>query len=334
MDRGESSLHNDFKAYDGHFTKEINVMMRDAFLESTMFEDKPEYRNVFHYFCNQLIRDDSILQYAPTHAMDMRPALFSGIPVTQWWGCIFHEAFYRVLESHYSVGILDYKVLSDDGMAILDNTPAEAEAIMAGPVTELCELTGMTLNAPKSYVADLGHYVQMHPDADWEIHDMGPFLQTYPQRDPMRSYSNVPRKVAGLFEKERDSSDITRDIMLQQYAPSLTKHKLGQNVRKKTAGWVTDLHRSLDVLSTIRPSYQRVREVMIWFSKVYPNFWKKFKILHDAADKGLWEERSLMAGGTRQGMSPKWVVDFFMDWQEAGGTAPSLARIQEIGFGA
>jgi hypothetical protein len=334
MDRAESTLHNDFKAYDGHFSADINTMIRDAFLESTMFEDKPEYRNVFLYFCNQLVRSDSVLQVSPTHAFEMRAALFSGIPVTQWWGCIFHEAFYIVLEEEYSAGILEYKVLSDDGMAVLDRTVSEAQAFMEGPVVELCEMTGMTLNAPKSYCADLTHYTTMHPDADWEIHDMGPFLQTYPQRDPMRSYANVPRKIAGLFEKERDSSDITRAIMLAQYAPSLTKHKLGQDVRKTTAGWVTDMHRSLDVLGTIRPSYQRVREVMIWFSKVYPNFWKKFKILHDAADKGLWEERSLMAGGTRQGLSPKWVVDTYRAWMDEGGSAPSLSQMQDIGFGA
>ena len=105
--------------------------------------------------------------------------------------------------------------------------------------------------------------------------------------------------------------------MLLQYAPSLARHETGRD-RKGLAGWVSDLHRSLDVISTIRPRYPRIREILMWFSKVYPNFWKKFDKLYAAADKTLWSERSLMAGGTRKGGTSQWVVDYYTEWQEAG----------------
>lgn len=324
MSSAESTMHDDFDAYDGHFGPKLNRIIYESFLESRFLSHNKELRNAFEWFCRRLTADDTLLQLTPTHAFEMRASLFSGTPVTQIWGCIFHDAFYVMLEDNYGFGIIDARVLSDDGIAIMETDAKTTADMMDQYARPLAERLGHELSPAgvKSYVADLSQEVKMHDNAEFTVHDMGPFLQYYPQRDPEASFGNVPRRVYSLFERERDSSDATRMTMLNQFAPSLAQQALGTD-KKIMAGWVSDLHRSLDVLSTVRPRYQRIREMLKWFSKVYPNFWKKFARLHSAADPNLWKERSFMAGGTRQGAAPSWVIDHYKEWMDSG-VQPSI----------
>jgi len=326
MGSAESSMHDDFDAYDNHFGPALNKLIYKAYLESSLFSDNRELRYAFEWFCNRLIQEDALLQISPTHAYEMRASLFSGTPVTQLWGCVFHDAFYQLLESDYGFGIIDARVLSDDGIAIMETTASETSKLMDEIARPLAEALGHELSpaGEKSYVADLTVERKMHNDVDIVTHDMGPFLQFYPQRDPLNTFGNVPRRLYSLYERERDSSDATRMAMLNQFAPSLSKAALGTD-KKIMANWVGDLHRSLDVLSTIGPRYPRIREILKWYSKVYPNFWKKFLKLHGAADPALWDERSMMAGGTRQGAASAWVVEHFMEWKDSG-VQPSMPR--------
>lgn len=317
MSTAESTMHDDFKAYDGHFGLETNSLIRQAFLDSEFLMEHRELRHAFEWFCNRLVAEDTLLQLSPTHAMKMRPSLFSGTPVTQFWGCVFHDAFYRVLRDVYSMSIIFWRELSDDGMAVMEDDAATVRRQVSEIVKPFAESIGMEINEPKSYVADLSVETKMFEHAEHTTHDMGPFLQFYPQRDPAASFGNVPRRLWSLHERERDSTEASRMTMLAQHAPGLTKHKLGTD-RKQVANWVSDLHRSLDVISTIRPSYPRIREVLVWFAKVYPNFRKKFSKLYREASPGLWDERSLMAGGTREGGSSKWVVDYYNEWLTEG----------------
>jgi hypothetical protein len=322
----ESTMHDDFDAYDNHFGLTLNQLIKRAYEDSHLFSDNPELRNAFQWFCERLIRDDALLQISPTHALEMRSSLFSGTPVTQFWGCVFHDAFYHLLEHNYGFGIIDARVLSDDGIAVLETDAATSSKMMDDIARPLAEALGHELSPAgvKSYIADLTVDRKMHNDVDIVTHDMGPFLQFYPQRDPELTFGNVPRRLYSLYERERDSSDATRMALLNQYAPSLAKAALGTD-KKIMANWVGDLHRSLDVLSTIGPNYPRIREVLKWFGKVYPNFWKKFIRLYGAADPSLWSERSMMAGGTRQGASSEWVVEHFKEWKDSG-VQPSIPR--------
>ena len=317
LSTAESTMHDDFKAYDGHFNLEMNQLMYEAFLESNFLKNAPELRNAFEWFCLRLVDEETWLQISPTHRLLMRPALFSGTPVTQFWGCILHDAFYRALRDVYGLGIIGYHILSDDGMAAMEESAATTRKNVETIVSDLARGIGQEINVPKSYVADLNITAKMHADVDIITHDMGPFLQYYPQMDPDLTFGNVPRKFWSLHERERDSTEATRQVLLLQHAPSLARHTVGTD-RKQLAGWVADLHRSIDVISTIRPRYPRAREVLVWFAKVYPNFWKKFARLFKAADQALWSERSLMAGGTRQAGDQRWVVDFYQRWQTDG----------------
>jgi len=317
LSTAESTMHDDFKSYDGHFSLEMNLLITDAFLESNFLKGQKELRNAFEWFCRRLTDPEVYLQISPTHVMKMRPALFSGTPVTQFWGCILHDAYYRVLRDVYGMGIIGYHILSDDGMAVMEDSFRTTEKNVETIVSDFAVAIGQEVNVPKSYVADLSVTTKMHDDVDIITHDMGPFLQFYPQMDSANTFGNVPRKFWSLHERERDSSEATRMTLLLQHAPSLARHKVGMD-RKGLANWVSDLHRSLDVISTIRPRYPRIREVLIWFAKVYPNFWKKFQRLFTAADSDLWDERTLMAGGTRQGGTTAWVTGFYNEWQEAG----------------
>jgi len=326
MGSAESSMHDDFDAYDNHFGLALNKVIYRAFLDSSLFSDNRELRNAFQWFCERLIAEDSLLQISPTHALVMRPSLFSGTPVTQFWGCVFHDAFYHLLEHVYGFGIIDARVLSDDGIAIMETPASETARLMDEYARPVAEALGHELSPAgvKSYVADLTVERRMHNDVDIITHDMGPFLQFYPQRDPSNTFGNVPRRLYSLYERERDSSDATRTALLNQYAPSLAKAALGTD-KKIMANWVSDLHRSLDVLSTIGPRYPRIREILKWFGKVYPNFWKKFIKLYGAADPALWSERSMMAGGTRQGGASAWVVEHFKEWKDSG-VQPAIPR--------
>jgi len=322
----ESTMHDDFDAYDNHFGMGLNRLMYRAFLDSSLFSDNSELRNAFEWFCRRLTSEETFLQLSPTHAMMMRASLFSGTPVTQFWGCIFHDAFYDLLENDYGFGIIDARVLSDDGIAVMESDAVTTSRMVDDIARPIAEALGHELSPAgvKSYVADLSVERRMHNDVDIVTHDMGPFLQFYPQRDADSTFGNVPRRLYSLYERERDSSDATRLTMLKQYAPSLARATLGTD-KKIMAGWVSDLHRSLDVLSTIGPRYPRIREILRWFAKVYPNFWKKFVRLYGAADPALWNERSFMAGGTRQGASSEWVVEHFKEWKDSG-VQPSAPR--------
>lgn len=326
MGSAESSMHDDFDAYDNHFGLALNQLIYDAYLESHLFSDNKELRYAFEWFCRRMVAEDSLLQISPTHALKMRSSLYSGSPVTQFWGCIFHDAFYDLLMNNYGFGIIASRVLSDDGIAIMETSAAETAKLMDDIARPIAVALGHELSpaGEKSYVADLTVERRMHNDVDIVTHDMGPFLQFYPQRDPQNTFGNVPRRLYSLYERERDSSDATRMALLNQFAPSLAKASLGTD-KKIMANWVGDMHRSLDVLSTIGPRYPRIREILKWFAKVYPNFWKKFIKLHGAADPALWDERSMMAGGTRQGGASAWVVEHFKEWKDSG-VQPSIPR--------
>jgi len=319
LSSAESTIHDDFLGYDGHFGMELNQLIYDTFLDSSFCDHSKELRNAFEWFCRRLTATDTLLQFSPSHAMLMRASLFSGTPVTQYWGCLFHEAFYGVLEEVYSFPVLGKHILSDDGMLVMECDAQTSERLFSSYMEPLAKKLGHEIRelGKKSYIANLNTEVQMHKNVDILTHDMGPFLQYYPQRDPSLTFGNVPRRIYSLFERERDSSDATRMTMLNTYAPSLSKQALGTD-KKIMANWVSDLHRSLDVISTVRSRYPRIREMLRWFAKVYPNFWRKFKRLYGAADPELWQERSFMAGGTRQGESPTWVVDHYKGWMDTG----------------
>jgi hypothetical protein len=328
MGKGECTMHDDFDAFDNHFGIDLNKLMYSAFLDSDFLSHNSELRNAFEWFCRRLTGEgrgeETLLQISPTHAFKMRSSLFSGTPVTQYWGCVFHEAFYDCLVENFGMGMITARVLSDDGIVVLEESPEVARRFMDNEVRTLAEQLGHVISPDgvKSYVADLSKTVQMHQDVDIITHDMGPFLQYYPQMDPSATFGNVPRRIYSLFERERDSSDATRLTLLNQYAPSLARQVLGTD-KKIMAGWVSDLHRSIDVISTVRQRYPRMREILRWFAKVYPNFWKKFSRLYEAADRNLWQERSMMAGGTRQGGDASWVVEYYNEWRDSG-TAPPI----------
>jgi len=158
MGAAESTMHDDFDAYDNHFGLQLNKLIYRAFQDSSLFKENSELRNAFEWFCLRLIdEDETLLQISPTHAMKMRSSLFSGTPVTQFWGCVFHDAFYKCLEDNFGFGIIDARVLSDDGIAVLETGAEESARMMDTYARPLAEALGHELSPAgvKSYVVDL-----------------------------------------------------------------------------------------------------------------------------------------------------------------------------------
>jgi len=314
----ESTIHEDFRWFDTYVGSDLLGAVHKGFVESRWFASQPENRNIFEYLLKELMTPTNI-RMAPHWLLKMRPSLYSGTPITQIIGCIIHMAYIETMQRDHGLAVTDYMVLSDDGFCCYDGTAAQAQTAMDDLMIPFAERIGMVLNPKKSYIADIRAKKVMY-DGEHKIirHDVGPFLQKYPQLNPDHAFGNVPRLIRSTKGRERD---FERDMFQQLYAllPGLRRSERGD--RAQMASWVQDFYRTLEVLAQVRPGYPRVRKMIQTYTKIYPGFWKKFDTIVDAADSTggkLFDTATRRAGGESDKGTTRWLVDYLREARESG----------------
>jgi hypothetical protein len=319
----ETTIHEDFKWFDAFVGPELVQCVVDGLEESNFLKGQPANRNILMFLLKDMV-DPTWIRVAPHYLLKMKGGLYSGTPVTQIFGSVVHAAYLELLRHERGVGITDYYVLSDDGMCTFDGTKDEAEKIVQTEFVPLAEQIGMKISPAKSYVADITEKVVMFQGEDKIVrHDVGPFLQKYPQLDPDDAFGNVPRLIRSTKGRERDFERESHELLFT-YLPGLRLTERGE--RSRLAKWVPDFWRTLEVLAQVRPGYPRVRKLIRTYTKVYPDFWKRFKILVDAADATggkLFDVATPRPGGDSDKGTTRWLVEYLKKVHDTG-TWPAI----------
>jgi len=324
MSEVESTIHEDFKRFDAYVGPELTSAVYEGFQQSTWLQSQPENRNVMDFLMYDLTTP-TWLRTSPYHKAKMRPSLYSGTPITQVFGSLIHSAFIEMLIDTQGYACTDYLVLSDDGFCTFDGTYDEAVKYRDEVMIPAAEQIGMVLNPKKSYVADITKKKVMHNNNGEKIvrHDVGPFLQKFPQINPDHSFGNVPRLIRSLKGRERDFERETHQ-MLFQLLPGMRLTERGD--RAQIVSWVQDFWRTLEVTAQVRPGYPRAREMISTITKIYPSFWKKFDKLVKAAEASgdvLFDTASRREGGSSDKGTTRWLVNYLQE-ARATGTFPLL----------
>lgn len=314
----EATIHEDFKWFDAFVGPELVECVVQGLEESNFLKGQPENRNILMFLLKDMATSTWI-RIAPHFLLKMKPGLYSGTPVTQIFGSVVHAAYLEMLRHERGVGITNYFVLSDDGMCTFEGTYDEAKAAVDKEMVPFAEEIGMKLNPEKSYVADITEKKVMFSGAEKIVrHDVGPFLQKYPQLDPEEAFGNIPRLIRSTKGRERDFERESNE-MLFQYLPGLRLTE--KSDRSRLAKWVPDFWRTLEVLAQVRPGYPRVRKMIRTYTKVYPDFWKRFDILVAAADATggkLFDTATPRPGGASDKGTVRWLVDYLVTVRSTG----------------
>jgi hypothetical protein len=326
MSTVESTIHEDFKRFDSYVGPELNSAVLEGFRQSDFLKSSPENREIFDFLVHDLTTP-TWLRIAPHYKAKMRASLYSGTPVTQIHGSIIHMAFIEMLRDEHGFNCTDYMVLSDDGFCTFDGTAEEAQKYVDDTMIPLAEDIGMILNPKKSYVADITRKkVMYNRDGDKIVrHDVGPFLQKFPQVNPDHAFGNVPRLIRSLKGRERDFERESYN-MLFQLLPNMRRTERGD--RAQIAGWVQDFWRTLEVTAQVRPGYPRAREMIQTITKIYPRFWDKFDKLVSAAEASgdvLFDRATERAGGSSDKGTTRWLVNYLKE-ARAKGSFPKLVE--------
>jgi len=326
MTNVESTIHEDFKWFDSFVSPELNKAVLKGYQESRLLARDPENRNILEFLLTELTTP-TYIRTSPHTLLKMKAGLYSGTPVTQLHGSIVHSAYLEVLRENHGLNITDYFVLSDDGMCTFDGTKTQAQAAVDQIMIPYADKIGMKLNPKKSYVADITEKKIMYEGGEKLIrHDVGPFLQKFPQIDPDLAFGNVPRLIRSTKGRERD---FERDQFDQLYMllPGLRRSERGD--RAQMASWVQDFFRTLEVLAQIRPGYPRVRKIIQTYTKIYPGFWKKFDTLVEAAEATggkLFDTATKRDGGASDKGTTRWLVTYLKEARSKGSFPPIPER--------
>lgn len=315
----ECTIHEDFKRFDSMVTPELCQAVHEGFLQSTFLQSQPENRNIMEFLMRQLTTD-TWLRIAPHYKAKMRGSLYSGTPITQVFGSIIHMAYIDMLMHDHGFPVTDYMVLSDDGFCFFDGTAEEGTKYVEDTMIPIAEDIGMILNPKKSYVADITKKkVMYNRDGDKIVrHDVGPFLQKFPQINPDHAFGNVPRLIRSLKGRERDFERESYQ-MLFQLLPNMRRTERGD--RAQIAEWVQDFWRTLEVTAQVRPGYPRAREMISTITKIYPQFWKKFDKLVEAAEASgdvLFDTATARGGGSSDKGTTRWLVNYLKETRSLG----------------
>lgn len=315
----ECTIHEDFKRFDSYVNPQLTKATLEGFRQSTWLESQPENRNIMEFLLTDLTTP-TWLRTSPFHKAKMRASLYSGTPITQVFGSLMHSSYIDMLQTDFGYACTDYLVLSDDGFCTFDGTAAEGEKYRDEVMIPVAAQLGMKLNPKKSYVADITKQKVMHNDNGEKIvrHDVGPFLQKFPQINPDHSFGNVPRLIRSLKGRERDFERETHQ-MLFQLLPGMRLTERGD--RSQIVKWVQDFWRTLEVTAQVRPGYPRAREMISTITKVYPDFWKKFDKLVRASEASgdvLFDTASRRGGGSSDKGTTRWLVDYLLETRSLG----------------
>jgi hypothetical protein len=233
---------------------------------------------------------------------------------------MIHGGFLEMSKADYGFDILDYMVLSDDGFCAFNGTAEEGQKYVDEIMIPNADRIGMILNPKKSYVADTTVRKVMYSSEGTRIvrHDVGPFLQQFMQDDAAHAFGNVPRLIASLKGRERDFERESYQ-MLFQLLPNLRLSERGD--RAQLVNWVQDFWRILEVTAQLRPGYPRARDFIRTVVKLYPDFWKKFDRLVQAADASgdvLFDTATKRGGGESERGTTRWLVDYLLKVRENG----------------
>jgi len=315
----ECTIHEDFRRFDSYVNPSLTTATLKGFQASTWLESQPENRNIMEFLMTDLTTP-TWLRTSPFHKAKMRPSLYSGTPITQVFGSLMHSAYIDMLVTDFGYNCTDYLVLSDDGFCTFDGTAEEGAKYRDDYMIPIAKQLGMELNPKKSYVADITKKKVMHNDNGEKIvrHDVGPFLQKFPQINPDHSFGNVPRLIRSLKGRERDFERETHQ-MLFQLLPGMRLTERGD--RSQIVKWVQDFWRTLEVTAQVRPGYPRAREMISTITKVYPDFWKKFDKLVRASEASgdvLFDTASRREGGSSDKGTTRWLVDYLLETRSLG----------------
>jgi len=322
----ESTIHEDFSKFDSNVGPELNLAVQKGFRQSDLLKSQPENREIMDFLIDDLVTP-TWLRIAPHYKAKMRGSLYSGTPITQIHGSIIHMAFIDMLREEHGFLATDYMVLSDDGFCTFDGTVDEARKYVDETMIPMALDIGMKLNDKKSYVADITRKkVMYNRDGDKIVrHDVGPFLQKFPQINPDHAFGNVPRLIRSLKGRERDFERETYN-MLFQLLPNMRRTERGE--RAQIAGWVQDFWRTLEVTAQVRPGYPRAREMIQTITKIYPRFWDKFDKLVEAAEASgdvLFDTATERAGGSSDKGTTRWLVNYLKE-ARSKGSFPTLVE--------
>jgi hypothetical protein len=322
----ECTIHEDFKRFDSYVGPDLTNAVYEGFQQSDFLKSQPENREILDFLMKDLTQP-TWLRIAPHYKAKMRGSLYSGTPITQVFGSIIHMGFIDMLKNEHGFNCTDYMVLSDDGFCTFDGTQAEGQKYVDNTMIPLAEDIGMVLNPKKSYVADITlKKVMYNRDGDKIVrHDVGPFLQKFPQINPDHAFGNVPRLIRSLKGRERDFERESYN-MLFQLLPNMRRTERGD--RAQIAEWVQDFWRTLEVTAQVRPGYPRAREMISTITKIYPRFWDKFDKLVKAAEASgdvLFDTATERAGGSSDKGTTRWLVEYLKE-ARAKGSFPKLVE--------
>jgi len=322
MSHVECTIHEDFKWFDAFVGTELAMAVLNGLKESNFLKSQPENRNILIYLLTELT-NPTWIRIAPHYLMKMKAGLYSGTPVTQIFGSVVHSAYIEMLRHERGVGIKDYFVLSDDGMCTFEGDAVAGRKVVVDEMMPLAEEIGMKISDEKSYVADITERRTMFAGEEKLVrHDVGPFLQKYPQLDPDEAFGNIPRLIRSTMGRERDFDRESHE-MLFNLLPGLRLTERGE--RSQMTSWVTDFWRTLEVLAQVRPGYPRVRKLIYTYTKVYPEFWKKFDKLITAAEATgdkLFDTRLSRGGGQSDKGTTRWLVNYLLSVRETDSWPP------------
>ena len=322
----ETTLHEDFKAFDTTVSPQLLNLVLEAFEESRFLSNSMENRNIMRHLIKDLANGTN-LRIGPFHKMKMRPGLYSGTPITQWIGSVIHAAFIEMLIAEHSAPITDYMVLSDDGFCMWDETKAHCEKFLEATLVPAAVDIGMVISPQKSYIADITQAKAMLSRSGEDPiirHDVGPFLQKYPQLDPDKSFGNVPRLTRSLLGRER-RIDRTTQQRLYTNCASLLKSDAGTS--KTLPAWVSDFWRTMEVLSQVRPGYPRIRELVSTVMNIYPKSWNRLELFVgsvESSEGDLFDMATRREGGPSDKGTSRWLIDYL---KEAEGNERKLSRL-------
>ena len=316
----ETTLHEDFKAFDTTVSPQLLQLVLTAFDESRFLSNSTENRNIMRHLITDL-SNGTLLRIGPFHKMEMRPGLYSGTPITQWIGSLIHASFIEMQIEEYSAPITDYMVLSDDGFCMWDDTKANCEIYLEQTLVPSAIDIGMVISPAKSYIADITQAKAMLSRSGEDPiirHDVGPFLQKYPQLDPDHSFGNVPRLTRSLLGRER-RIDRTTQVRLFENCKPLLKSDAGTG--KALPAWVSDFWRTMEVLSQVRPGYPRIRQLVSTVMNIYPKSWDRLDLFVDSVETtggDLFDIATRREGGPSDKGTSRWLIDYLKDAERNG----------------
>jgi len=305
-----SQFCNDFKGFDTGFTEPIMVLLRDTFRESQFAINNHALRRAIDIALTEMCHE-STLQMWSTHAMRLRPGLWSGVDVTQLVGSVMHASGSRWIDDEVNLGVVNEDYLSDDMKLESDKSKAEIQKDLDGPWTSMWNSLGFTIHPEKTAIADL--------DSHWEAGvrngdavtytDTGIFLQYH--FGPGFMYGNHGRRLKSLYEKERDTSDAAMRESIKPYVGSLKGVRSGG----KPQEYFFDLYRSASILETVGTDFPLIDDIDQWFVNTWPSFDRRWSKMSNSVDDRLWDVETQSWGGqTGSGLNTRKVAGRWDSW--------------------